>query len=315
MKHIDKYDEKILFHLQNNSRQTLNEISKKIKKSKEFTYNRIKSLTKREIISKYYTEINYSKINYFVYRYYLKLRVKDIQKLNQIKNYLEKDCKTFFIVKCQGKYDFQFSIIVKNHFELNKFDQEFKNIIGENIQNIELKINSENYNSNRNSTEKIDINYNYEDKTINLTKTEKEIINSLLKEPKIKIIDISKNIGVSTKTIIKNINNLKNQNIISKYSILVNLNKIGIQSFGVELDLYSLSDFKEIKNILKEYKEIIYIQKDIGSSTINLTIKCKDYSEFMRTYEKITSKLFFKLKTSSYFQETEILKVTPIKIT
>src|SRR3989338_8609048 len=64
---VDLKDRKILFELEQDSRQSLSKIAKKVSLKKETVFHRIKSLENRGIIKYYLTEINTYKLGYLYY--------------------------------------------------------------------------------------------------------------------------------------------------------------------------------------------------------------------------------------------------------
>ena len=63
MEKLDKFDLKLLAEIENDARQTLSQIAKKLKTSQQVISYRIKSLEKRKIVGGYYTIINITKMN------------------------------------------------------------------------------------------------------------------------------------------------------------------------------------------------------------------------------------------------------------
>ena len=59
---LDLKDKKILYELDLNSRATLNEIAKKVGLSKQVVDYRLKNLIKNNVINRFYTAINFSKL-------------------------------------------------------------------------------------------------------------------------------------------------------------------------------------------------------------------------------------------------------------
>ena len=71
---LDKKDYKILFELDRNSRQSINDLAKRTALSRDIISYRIKQLEKGGIIQKYITIIDFTKFGLQAIRLYLKLQ-------------------------------------------------------------------------------------------------------------------------------------------------------------------------------------------------------------------------------------------------
>ena len=71
---IDLYDKKILYELDKNSAISISELSKILRKSKQFVSYRIKQLEKASIITGYNAIIDMSKLGFFTFRCYFKFQ-------------------------------------------------------------------------------------------------------------------------------------------------------------------------------------------------------------------------------------------------
>src|SRR3989344_1384284 len=71
---LDKKDRAILYQLDLNSRQSFNQIAKKVGLSREVVQYRIKQLEKKGIIRGYQTLIDVSRLGYINCRFFIKLQ-------------------------------------------------------------------------------------------------------------------------------------------------------------------------------------------------------------------------------------------------
>ena len=69
---LDVYDKKLLYEMDKNSAISISELSKKLRRSKQFIIYRMKQLEKATIITGYNAIIDMSKLGYFSFRAYFK---------------------------------------------------------------------------------------------------------------------------------------------------------------------------------------------------------------------------------------------------
>ena len=74
MAKIDKYDKKILFELDQNSRKSAQQIARKVHLSKVSVINRINKLVKNGIIKNFITLVNYRKLGFSNFHVYYSLQ-------------------------------------------------------------------------------------------------------------------------------------------------------------------------------------------------------------------------------------------------
>jgi DNA-binding Lrp family transcriptional regulator len=89
MKRLDLKDRKILYELDINSRQSFNELSKKVGLSKDSVIYRIKKLQDSGIIKHFHTVIDVGKLGFISFRLYLKLQNSTPQKEAEIIKFLK----------------------------------------------------------------------------------------------------------------------------------------------------------------------------------------------------------------------------------
>ena len=118
-------DKRILFELEQDSRQSLGQLAKKVRLKKETLFYRIKSLEKEEIIKKYLLEIDIYKLGYQFYPVLLRLQNTTPAIEEEIYNYLKTSQYTSWLTFCEGAWDINLTALAKNNFELKIFLDDF----------------------------------------------------------------------------------------------------------------------------------------------------------------------------------------------
>src|SRR3989338_3252496 len=118
---LDAKDRKILAALDENARQSNNEIGKRVGLSKEAVKYRIDGLLARGVILRFHAVINYFKLNIVKFKLYLRLTNANKQKLEEIAQYFYKHQATEWVVLTTGRWDMIVGFLVHN---VNEFDDE-----------------------------------------------------------------------------------------------------------------------------------------------------------------------------------------------
>lgn len=133
---MDKKDKKLLMLLQENSRESLTNLAKKVDLSIDSTHKRLKKLIKTGIVDRFGTFINPKVIGYdLVVDVKIKLHNVTEQEVKDIIGYLTKHPNCIELISVSGDFDLTCVLIAKNSKELNDLSynirQKFKNIIAD----------------------------------------------------------------------------------------------------------------------------------------------------------------------------------------
>ena len=128
MKEVDKIDRKILYELDIDARQPLSKIASNVGTSKQVVDYRIKRLVKLGIIKGFSTVIDHSKLGYFSFRVYIKLRNISPTKQKEMIQYLNNNNDIWWLVTVDGDWDIDFVVLVKNAFDFYRIWEEFINL-------------------------------------------------------------------------------------------------------------------------------------------------------------------------------------------
>src|SRR3989344_9091355 len=112
---IDAYDRKLLYELDKNSKISLQELSAKLRRSKQFVLYRMKQLEESNIITGYNAIVDMSKLGYFSFRVYFKFQQTTIDEGRQFVDYVRNNLKQVWtITSMHGKWDYALFLGVRN---------------------------------------------------------------------------------------------------------------------------------------------------------------------------------------------------------
>lgn len=112
---LDEYDRKILLELQDNSRQSLQDLHLKIKLSRDAIRNRIDKMIKAQVILGFSLTLNHPKVGFPIISYVLLAleNVKPEAEENFIK-YLRTQPKIIYAASLIGKWDYVLYVAARN---------------------------------------------------------------------------------------------------------------------------------------------------------------------------------------------------------
>lgn len=323
---LDKFDLKLIAELENDSRQTLSQIAKKLRTSQQVVSYRINSLFKRDILYGFYTIINFTKLGYTSYRTMIRLTNITEQKFKDIISYLMKHPNVLWLIECGGRADLIINFMAKNIIQYNNILKGFKNKFPQQIQNYDVLTTIEVIYFGRDyfiqktrKNEQLPY-FGREFKLVKVDKKDLEILDLISENAKINSVEMAEKIGVSPNTVILKIKSMKKMELIQGFKPLIHLENTLYSAYKALIKFQNITEQKEneIINYLKTNVNIVGIIKLVGiwdfeiefevnskQAMLNLTKKFRDkFKDVIKEFEVIS--LFHEYKYN--FFPRDILK-------
>ena len=323
VRELDSKDHKILYHLFLNSRQSLSSISKKVGLQKSVVEYRIKRLQTNGIIKSFNAMVDVFKLGFSVYRLNIVLQYASPDKEKEIINHFVNHNNTWSIASTKGRYDLIITILVKspNYFysfyeqTLRQYRNYFKEIFFSQLYESFGYEHSLLLNELTTSHERT---YEYRDngQTADVDLVDYKILNSLAKNTRINSVELANKINVSTVTIHSRIKKLIKSRVIQRYSITMDINKLGLREFIVNLSLRDYAKKNQIITYLSDNPFLWEINKAIGGCDLEITLYATNFEHFYRVMEDLRKKFPDDIANYDYLYVTEVFKsnVLPEKI-
>jgi DNA-binding Lrp family transcriptional regulator len=312
MKKIDILDRKILFELDQDSRQSASKIGKKLKTNKNVINFRINKLVEEGVIRQFVTMISPSNLGLKPYKFYLQLQNLTKDKERTIEEIGQK-LPVYWMARVSGKWDLIIGVLAKSQKDLNKIKQELLKILNDNIVNKTFSMVTEAPQYYRNyliETKEISkVKYWIGDSNTKIIdKKDYEIIKIMAENSRIQIIELAKKVKLNVKTVIKRTKKLEKEGVIYDYRISLNLNKMGYKYYKCFLTLKN-SDNKRLKEFL-EYcqsnKNIIHLIECVGDWDYEPEIEAESDEKFYEIINEIREKfkdIFREIETINIIKE------------
>lgn len=284
MKNLDLIDKKILYELDHNSRQPISELAKKLRIGRDRVAYRINQLCQNGIIKKFTVTTNPYKIGLTVYKTYLKLE-NNKPRISEFVEFLNQHPRVYWIAECDGTWNLIFSTFAKNPKDFSDIQDrilsKFTDIVMEfNVYSlVDVWFFHKNYLLNKGTSFFFFGGVPEEHK---LDALDFNILKMLSHNARINVVDIARELGTTAIIVKYRIKKLESIGVIAGYRIDIDLEKIGMTFFKVQLYLknYDTKLEKQFREYCTLNPFITYYIRQIGDCKLELELEVKDYNQF-----------------------------------
>ena len=293
---MDKICVKLLYELEQDARQTLSQIAKKLKTSQQVVSYRVQQLQKEGIVNEFYTIIDFAKLGYSSYRTMFRLGNITDENYSKLIEYFQNHSNVLWLVECGGKWDLIVNILSKNPPQYNKFLSEMLNKFKDVIQDYDLLLTIEGIYLGKDYLGKREIKQRpFFGKEISIEKLDNldlNILNIIAENARLNSVEISKKLDVTNNTVIARIKQLRKRNIINGFEPLIHLEKIDYQGYKALIKLHPISEEKEktMINLLSSNNNIVGILRMIGQWNFEVEFDVKTREEMLKLTREIRTK-------------------------
>lgn len=299
MSNLDRLDRRLLFELDKNSRLSFTALGRLLRIPQETVRYRLHGLLEQGIIEHLITFFDTGRLGYTYYKVLLKLfNVNEAQVLALIHS-LKRHPAVNWIARTDGIFDICFTIRTSRIHDLSQFLDELK----ENYRSIILRIT---FGVN------IEVEFAVRDYLVSRTRisqpvhysTQEQlkreehvpdeidlaILRNLANDTRATGAKIAELLKLSTETILTRIRRLEKQNLITRYSIQPNLEKIGMINYYVFIYLSSATQerIQEFRSFCRKDIHIVYFIKALGEWDFELNIEAESLSQYREIMMHLT---------------------------
>ena len=269
MNDIDTIDRKIIYQLSMNSRQSNNQLAKRIRVKNNIVTYRLKRLEENKILTRYYTVTNtYNTFGLSSLRFHYSFDLLTSSIEEKIKEYVVSAKNVSFASRTFGEFDLSFIYHYKNILDLYSFIEEFKKEFGQFIKKESIShYICEYYRPpvylNNDGPSNIWIltgSQNIPD----MTPEEIQILCLLAEDAKMPLWRLSQHVGLTSETISKKIRYLMKNGIITGFRTLIDIKQLGLDSYKLNISLKDHSKKQQIIRYIESNPYLVYIDVTIG---------------------------------------------------
>jgi DNA-binding Lrp family transcriptional regulator len=306
---IDLKDRKILYQLDLNCRQSNTQIGKNVGLKKDVVSYRIKRLQEAGIIKNFYTEINTFKLGYNVFRIYINFQYVSSSIKEEIIRYFINYQNSWVIATEKSEIDLNIVIWVKDIYEFYSFwdktldlyeDYFDKYSISIYIQAIVYKKSYLLSNEQEKSCREM-FRMSCGGLPVEVDEVDYQLLNELTINARIPLIDIAEKLDCSSQSVSYRLKNLIKLGVIRAFRVNIDLSKLNLQRFKVDIYLKDHKLKKPINDYLKDKSYVEFMNLTIGWADLEPEFVVKDFDELMKILEEINSKFSGAIKKQSFF--------------
>ncbi len=308
---IDLKDKKILYELDRDSRQSNKQIAKKVGLSEQVVGNRIRRLQELKIIEYFYVKTNPSTLGYMHIKIYLRLHNITQEKEEELLKDLNDQKNIYWLSSLRGKYDLVASIYVKNIADFSKRYEEIFGKWGDYILERNVIVLEKGFTYSKahlillQKSEATVYSVGGE-KSALLDKIDIDLLKILNNEGRKSLIDIAKQLRVSSDTVRYRINNLKKNGVITGFGVKIDHRKLEHKYHLILLKLQNmdLQKYKKLEQLAQVNKNIIIFIKTIGDHDVELEVETNNNQDLDQLMKSLRDHFVSEIKNY------EILEVT-----
>ena len=289
---LDKKNRAILYQLDLNSRQSFNQIAKKVKLSREVVQYRIKKLEKKGIIKGYQTLIDVSKLGYLNCRFFIKFQKDSPEEENQIIEYYKKHPRFWWVDSIDGFRDLGIACWVNNMYEFYDIKEDLIKRFGKFIHDLNIAVYSKFYiykrtylSDKKKADEEIKIMFAPE--KADFDDNDLKILRLIAPNARMNAVDISQKTGISVSNVNYRIKKMVKNKIITDFRVIIDLEKIGYYWYKIEMQLDNLNIKKSMLEYFHQHPNIVYAYETISDNDIEVEIEVISYEKFREILDEI----------------------------
>lgn len=294
MKSIER---SVLRELEFDSRMPFTKIGKRIRTSQQRVSYTINSLTEKGIIEKFYTLVDYSKLNALHFRVYFQVNYISGEKFKELVDYLVSNPHTSWIANCGGRYDLICTFFALNPSQFNKTLKSIMEKFPKQLQNytvlttIVIRGFGRKYLFRDNSMIRETI-IGGDREPEDIDGTDVQILNELSENARISSVELGKITEQTPKTVIKRIKKLREKKIIMGFRSFLNQRKMEYTSTLLLIRFHNISSELENKLVryLKVHPNVVSAVKTLGEWDIEVEIEVKDRAKLRKIEMEIRQK-------------------------
>ena len=313
MQDLDAKDRKLLYELDCNSRQTIQQLARKIGLSKDGIKYRIAKLTESGIIKSFNAVIDTGKLGFYSFRIFLKFSHTSPSKEKEILDFLLKNKNLVWLVQVAGAWDVNTWFLYKSIEEMNAFWEGLLERYRDYFSRREFAVYAQvTYFSRGYLLEKKETQFMLP--VISLPAEAKldagdlRIVELLANDARMPIVRLAAKAKLTPKTVIAKIRRLEKEKIIVGYRAELDLEKLGFQYYKLHFSLFNCAPekLKRMEQHVRHHPNIVFEDKVLGGHDLELEVQVKSEEEMralVGQFRETFSESVKEVEVLHYFKE------------
>jgi len=286
---LTELDKRIIQELDDNSRQSLSMIARKLKTSEQRVKYRFELLIEQGIINEFISFIDVTKLGYMAYRVYFQYYKVSPEKEKEIVEYLTQNPNVQWMASFSGTWDLEIVFFAKNFFHYYAMINEILEKYGEYIARKSLSVSVNNYyfkrrylSDERRPQRVMQIEgYGGEPVTHSLDKVDVKILETLSNNARASLSDIATPLDITSNCIKDRIRRLREKGILQEQTVVLSSEKMGRQFYKILIQMRKFDNDIEsrIISFCDKFKNIWFFIVCDGEWNIEFEVEVKENEE------------------------------------
>lgn len=315
---MDLIDKKILCELDENCRNPISRIAKKLRTSRNVANYRIKSLEKQGIITNYICSLNLGILGYKTYKIFFKIQTSKKNSEDRFVKELLKSREVIHVIKTEGSFDYSVTIAVRNIRELDEFLMQIKSEFKELIKDysVSIVVYSRIFKLSKlllGEKEAVKFEkYSGEDEKTEIDEKDKKILKELAQAANLSIVELAEKTRLSL-DVVKYRLRLLNK-IVNSYRVMLNFSKLGYYHYVIMLRMKQATkeDEEKLVNWCFFKKNVIFFTKRIGYSDFEINAAITDINDLNNFLAELREKFGNFIDSYELIINSQLLKLNYI---
>jgi Lrp/AsnC family transcriptional regulator for asnA, asnC and gidA len=279
---LDSLDRKILFALDTNARLSGSELAARFKQGSDRINYRIERFKQAGIVKSYTAIIDPFKLGLMMFKAYLLVEDR-MATINKLIKLLETESKgLFWIGECEGRYDFLYSVCVKDTLEYYQLHTKILSTLQKLIVQLDvfplvkLQIHRRGYFDKKHAAP-IVLGGCY--KKLEVDELDRKIINLFSQHARLEFTEVAAKVKANPQTVRLRYEKLLESGLIAGTRLSLGYRKLNLCYFKVMIALksYDLDTLKKIELYAYSQPHIIFYIEQIGAYPIEFQIEATDH--------------------------------------
>ncbi len=312
---MDKIDRRILLELDKNSRQPFTSIAKRLRLPKSVIAYRVRQMERNSVIQGYYAMIDTSKLGYFSFRAYLKLKEANSSEKEQIIRYFADSEMVWWVATTTFPYDLEVFFLSRTMHAFKKIWNDFlskfkpKLAIKKLATYVELQHFTRDFLVHQNEMKNRDCIAMGSEQQVRLSNPELQVLKAISSDARAGTVVLGKKLHMSPITVKSIIRRLTHAEVIRGFRVLINYAIVGYEYYEVGMDIRDSDSMRGILNKIALFPETVYIHQTIGGRDVEFSIQVAREKGIQELLDRVFGQYGDRISDYEYFKILENRKV------
>lgn len=298
---IDKNNAKLLVELDHNARESLTQLGKRLRLSKQVVSYRIKRLEEQGIITGYYPLINTIALGYTNYRVYIKFRTTTQELRETIIQDLCAHKDVWAVIRFSGTWDLALGISVRHPYDIHNTLHTIQRTHATHIHALATHVYGPiTYFPKTFLTQATsDAEWTLAHTThYAADETDLMILRTLAQNARTPLIELAQHVAIET--VRQRIKKLEKAGVLQGYRPIINLQALGYEYYKTEITLTRHDNKASIHAFCKQHPNITEIDDNVGGTDLEFVVQCRGLQEFLLVMEAFETQFPDLIETYTY---------------